>query len=76
MRASKAELVIDRLNPRLATVGDMLWQHTALPSSGLCRSPPTGDRPMSSRITSAGSFDVGRPARLVRRSKSPAVRAA
>jgi hypothetical protein len=25
MRASKAELVIDRLNPRLATVGDMLW---------------------------------------------------
>jgi hypothetical protein len=34
MRASKAELVIDRLNPRLATVGDMLWQHTALPSSG------------------------------------------
>jgi hypothetical protein len=61
MRASKAELVIDRWNPRVATVGDMLWSHTV---------------PMSLRITSAGSFDVGRPARLVRRSKSPAVRAA
>jgi hypothetical protein len=36
----------------------------------LCRSPPTGDRPMSLRITSAGSFDAGRPARLVRRSNT------
>jgi hypothetical protein len=34
MRASKAELVIDRWNPRVATVGDMLWSHTALRSPG------------------------------------------